>query len=107
MFNERMTPDKFDDWACVYETSLESEARLVQAYFKDQGLTCEVLSKKDSAYNVNFGDLSAIFIYVPNDQVSEAEKALKEWKDGKIDYKGTGDPEDTESSDDAKRTDDS
>jgi len=94
MINKQIRPDEVDDWKCVYETSIESEAGLVQAYLLDQGLTCEILSKKDSAYTVNFGDLSAIFVYVPNDQSKKAEKALKEWKDGKIDYEGKGEPED-------------
>lgn len=95
MFNEKIEPEKFENWKCIYETSLESEARLVQAYLQDQGHTCEVLSKKDSAYTVNFGDLSALFVYVPADQADEAEAALQEWKDGKTDYKGDGgeDPE--------------
>lgn len=105
MFNEKLSPDKIDDWKCIYETSMESEARLVQAYLQDQGLTCEVLSKKDSAYNVNFGDLSAIFLYVPSEEVSDAEKALKEWKDGTIDFE---DPENQGADDDSddQQTDD-
>lgn len=94
MFHEKIQPDKIEDWKCVYETSIESEAGLVQAFLKDQGLMCEVLSKKDSAYTVNFGDLSALFVYVPADQVGKANKALEEWKQGKIDYEGKGEPGD-------------
>ncbi len=94
MFNEKIQPDNIENWKCVYETSIESEARLVQAFLKDQGLECEVLSKKDSAYTVNFGDLSALFVYVPAEQADDAYKALEEWKQGKIDYEGKGDPDD-------------
>ncbi|MFO8030044.1 MAG: DUF2007 domain-containing protein [Cyclonatronaceae bacterium] len=90
MFNEKIKPDEVENWECVYETSIESEAGLVQAFLKDQGLECEVLSKKDSAYTVNFGDLSALFVYVPAEQADDARKALSEWKDGKIDYEGKG-----------------
>lgn len=93
MFSDKMKPDEVDNWKCVYETSIESEARLVQAFLKDQGLECEVLSKKDSAYTVNFGDLSALFVYVPADQADKAFKALEEWKAGKIDYEGKGEPD--------------
>ncbi len=96
MFSDKIKPDKVDDWTCVYETSIESEARLVQAFLKDQGLTCEVLSKKDSAYTVNFGDLSSLFVYVPADQADDAQSALEEWKEGKIDYEGKDDPDDDE-----------
>ncbi len=99
MFSDKMKPDNVDDWTCVYETSIESEARLVQAFLLDQGLTCEVLSKKDSAYTVTFGDLSSLFVYVPEDQATDAKSALNEWKEGKIDYEGKGDPEDMEEDD--------
>ncbi len=84
MFNKKIEPDKIEDWICVYETSVESEARLVQAFLRDQGITCEVLSKKDSAYNVNFGELSSLFLYVPKDQAKDAESSLAEWKKGNI-----------------------
>ncbi len=93
MFNEKIKPDNVDNWKCVYETSIESEASLVKAFLKDQGLECEVLSKKDSAYTVNFGDLSALFVYVPADQAGKAVEALEEWKEGKIDYEGKGEPD--------------
>ncbi len=105
MFSEKIKPDNVDDWTCVYETSIESEARLVQAFLQDYGLTCEVLSKKDSAYTVNFGDLSALFVYVPTDQAADAKKALEEWKEGKIDYEGKGEPEDDEADEEAPRGD--
>lgn len=93
MLKDKIRPDEFDDWKCVYETSIESEANLVHEYLQDQGVSCQILSKKDSSFNVNFGDLSLIFVYVPENEVRKAEKALKEWKDGKIDYEGKGDPE--------------
>ncbi len=93
MFNKKIEPDKVDDWKCVYETSVESEAGLVEAFLRDHDIDCQRLSKKDTAYNVNFGDLSALYIYVPSDQSDAAEKALNEWKEGKI-YKG--DEEDTD-----------
>jgi len=93
MFSDKIKPDEVDNWKCVYETSIESEAGLVKAFLKDQGLECEVLSKKDSAYTVNFGDLSALFVYVPAEQADDALKALEEWKAGKIDYEGKGEPD--------------
>ncbi len=96
MLKNKINPDDFDDWKCIYETSIESEANLVHGFLQDQGLTCQVLSKKDSAYTVNFGDLSVIFVYVPERDVKKAEKALKEWKDGTIDYEGKGEPDDSD-----------
>ena len=80
MFRDKMSPDNIENWKCIYETSLEGEAQLVQAYLRDQGLECQILSKKDSAYSVNFGDLSTIFLYVPDKDQKAALKALEEWK---------------------------
>ncbi|MEX0680593.1 MAG: hypothetical protein WD097_04355 [Balneolales bacterium] len=89
MFNKKVRPDNIDNWICIYETSNETEARLVEAFIRNLGMECELLSKKDSAYSVNFGDLSALFIYVPHDKAEEAKKSLKQWKEGKIKFKGT------------------
>lgn len=99
MFNKKIKPDDFRDWKCVYETSVESEAGLVSAYLKDCGIDCEILSKKDTAYNVNFGDLSAMYLYVPIDQAKEAQNALQEWKEGKIYEEGDEDSQDEDSQD--------
>ncbi len=105
MFSDKIKPDNVDDWKCVYETSIESEAGLVSGFLQNRGITCEILSKKDSAYTVNFGDLSAIFVYVPTDQAGEAEKALDDWKKGTIeeydmDDSEVSDPDNDDDNDD-------
>ncbi|MDG5768000.1 DUF2007 domain-containing protein [Balneolales bacterium ANBcel1] len=101
MFNNKISPDKIEDWTCVYETSIESEAGLVHGFLENRDIPCEILSKKDSAYTVNFGDLSAIFLYVPREHAEDAQKALNEWKEGKIDESemDTSDNDNTESPD--------
>lgn len=99
MFNKKITPDTVDDWKCVYQTSIESEARLVKAFLQNENLICEILSKKDTAYNVTFGDLSALFVYVPTDQAKKAEKLIQKWKKGEITGPDSNDPDSGDNTD--------
>ncbi len=85
MFRDKIRPEEFSDWKCIYETSIESEARLVQAFLQNSGLKCEVLSKKDSAFSSSFGHLSSLFVYVAAGQEEEAGRLLEEWKSGATD----------------------
>lgn len=84
MFHKELGPDRIQEWTCVWQTGVESEAGLVQAFLQNRGFDSRILSKKDSAYTVNFGDLSAIFIYVPDTEAEEAKKAIEEWEKGEI-----------------------
>ncbi len=83
MFN-KPTPDEIKNWVCVHETTMEHDAQMVRNYLRDQEIPCEILSKKDSSYLVNFGDLSVIYVYVHADFEEQAKKAMKEWQDGEI-----------------------
>jgi hypothetical protein len=84
MFN-KLNPDEIKDWTCVYETGTEYDAEMVKNYFADQGVTSEILSKRDSSYNLNIGQMSMVYVYVPQDQEEAAQKALNDWKDGVLD----------------------
>ncbi|MEX0684957.1 MAG: DUF2007 domain-containing protein [Balneolales bacterium] len=84
MFNDKQPP-RFEDWICVYETSLENDANMVKSFLDHREITTQILSKKDSNFDVNFGDLSIIYLYVPNEEEEEALAALKEWQDGLTD----------------------
>ncbi|MDI6401779.1 DUF2007 domain-containing protein [Balneolaceae bacterium ANBcel3] len=85
MFNKPFKPDQIEDWACIYQTGVESEAQLVKGFLSDREINCQILSKKDNPFSVNFGDLSEIFLYVPEAEKEKAEEALKEWKEGSLD----------------------
>ena len=84
MFKDKQPP-QFEDWICVYETSLEHDANMVKSYLGHRNITCQILSKKDSNFDVSFGDLSIIYVYVPKDEEDEAQGAIKEWQDGLTD----------------------
>jgi hypothetical protein len=81
MFKDQK-PDSIENWECVYETGTNYDAEMVKNYFADQGVDSQILSKRDSAYNMNVGQMSMVYVYVPKDQVKAAEKALDDWKNG-------------------------
>ncbi len=97
MINSEHKAPEIEGWVCVHKTSMEHDAEMVKNYFSDMEIPCEILNKKDRSYTVNFGSLAQIFVYVPEEQKVEAEKALKEWQNAEI--QGGPDEDDTESPD--------
>lgn len=81
MFKE-LRPDDINGWVCVYETGTEYDAEMVKSYFADQDIHSQILSKRDSAYNLNVGLTSMVYLYVPSDLETKALKALDDWKNG-------------------------
>lgn len=77
-------PPHFDDWVCILETSNEQEAQLCKTFMEGQGVEARVLSKKDSAYNLNVGDMAVIFVYVASAQSEEAQSLLEQWNNGSL-----------------------
>ncbi len=95
MINSDSRAPQIEGWVCIYRTSVEHEAEMVKNYFADMEMPCEILNKKDRSYTVNFGSLAQIFVYVPEEQKEEAEKALNEWQNAEI--KGGPQDDDDES----------
>lgn len=83
MFKDQK-PDDIQGWTCVYESGAQYDAEMVQNFFSDQGIDSQILSKRDSAYNLNVGQMSMVYLYVPDTLVDDARKALNDWKDGII-----------------------
>ncbi len=81
MFKE-LRPDDINGWVCVYETGTEYDAEMVKSYFADQDIHAQILSKRDSAYNLNIGQMSMVYVYVPGELEERAMKALDDWKNG-------------------------
>ncbi len=78
MFDKKFSPDEIKNWTCVFETSKSFEAEMMKNFLSDQGIPCEILSKKDNVYTVNFSDLSVIYVYVPDENAEAAQKAIAE-----------------------------
>jgi hypothetical protein len=84
MFKE-FNPDDIAGWVCVYETGTEYDAEMVKNYFADQDIESQILSKRDSSYNLNIGQMSMVYLYVPGSLEEKAQKALDDWKNGVLD----------------------
>lgn len=72
------TPNKFDNWVCILERGTEHEVNLVKNYLDSLDIPSNILSKRDSSINLNFGELSMVYLYVPKKFEKEARKALKD-----------------------------
>ena len=63
-------------WKTVYVTGHDYEASLVASRLKSEGIDAVVMTKRDSAFSLNVGDLSQIFVLVPPLDAHQAETIL-------------------------------
>lgn len=71
-------PNEIKDWVCVYESNLEYEVQLVKNYLSDQRIPSNILSKRDTAYSLNVGEMALVYLYVPEHFEKKARKAIEE-----------------------------
>lgn len=67
-----------EDWVCVMEAGTEYEIELAKNYLTDHNIPANILSKRDSAYSLNVGEMALVYLYVPREFEEEARKALEE-----------------------------
>ena len=70
-------PDKIDNWVCVLERGTEYEVELAKSYLSSLKIPSNILSKRDSSYSLNFGEMSMVYLYVPKEFEKQARKVLK------------------------------
>lgn len=73
-------PNKFDNWVCVLERGTEYEVQLTKNYLENEGIPSAILSKKDSSLTMTIGEMSMVYLYVPNEFEKEAKKAIREFQ---------------------------
>lgn len=71
-------PNKFDNWVCILEKGTEYEVQLAKNYLSSLKIPSNVLSKRDSSYSLNIGEMSMVYLYVPKEFEKKARKALAE-----------------------------
>jgi hypothetical protein len=71
-------PDKIDNWVCVLERGTEYEVELARSYLTNLRIPSNILSKRDSSYSLNFGEMSMVYLYVPVEFEKKARAALEE-----------------------------
>lgn len=71
-------PNKIENWVCVLERGTEYEVQLAKNYLANRSIPSNILSKRDSSYSLNFGEMSMVYLYVPKEFEAKAKKALRE-----------------------------
>lgn len=77
MFNDPK-PNDIDNWVCVMEGSTDYEIEFAQNYLSNLEIPSNILSKRDSAYSLNVGEMALVYLYVPKEYEEEARDALEE-----------------------------
>lgn len=75
-------PNKFENWVCVLERGTEYEVALAKNYLSSLKIPSNILSKRDSSYSLNIGEMSMVYLYVPVEFEKRAKKALKAMEEG-------------------------
>lgn len=73
-------PSDIENWVCVFESGTEYEAEMAINYLSNLEIPANKLSKRDSAYNLNVGDMALVYVYVPREYASRAKRAIEEWE---------------------------
>lgn len=77
MFNDPK-PNDIDNWVCVLEGSTDYEIEFAQNYLSNLEIPSNILSKRDTAYSLNVGEMALVYLYVPKVYEEEARSALEE-----------------------------
>lgn len=79
-------PNKINNWVCVLERGTEYEVELAKNYLSNLKIPSNILSKRDSSYSLNFGEMSMVYLYVPKEFEKKARKALAELNEQEDDF---------------------
>lgn len=69
-------PNKINNWVCILERGTEYEVELAKNYLSNLNIPSNILSKRDSSYNLNIGEMSMVYLYVPKEFEVKARQAL-------------------------------
>src|SRR5690606_13144045 len=73
---------EIENWVWVMERGTEYGIAMDRDYLSHLKVPSNILSKRDSAYNLNIGEMSMVYLYVPKEFESRARKALRELDEG-------------------------
>lgn len=71
-------PGDFENWVCIMERGTEYEIAMAKNYLSNLKIPSNILSKRDSAYSLNIGETSMVYLYVPKEFESQARSALSD-----------------------------
>ncbi len=78
---EEPNANEIKNWVCVMQRGTEYEVAMAKNYLSNLKIPSNILSKRDSAYNLNIGEMALVYLYVPQQFEDRARKALSEWVD--------------------------
>jgi len=87
------TPNKFDNWVCILERGTEYEVQMAKNYLASLKIPSNILSKRDSSYSLNFGEMSMVYLYVPKEFEKAARLALEELDQSESDENSEEEPD--------------
>ncbi|MEX0721193.1 MAG: hypothetical protein WD059_11025 [Balneolaceae bacterium] len=81
-------PNDIENWVCVLEGSTDLEIEMAKNYLSNMKIPSNILSKRDSAYSLNVGEMAKVFLYVPQEFEKKARKALSDLEKENPDFPG-------------------
>lgn len=90
-FSDSPKPNDIENWVCVLEASTDLEVEMAKNYLSNLKIPSNILSKRDSAYSLNIGEMAMVYLYVPIDFEKKARQALAELEKENPDF--NSDPE--------------
>lgn len=72
-------PEDIENWVCVLERGTNYEVEMARNYLSNLRIPSNILSKRDSAYSLNIGEMALVYLYVPKEYEQQAREALNEW----------------------------
>lgn len=79
-------PSDIENWVCVLEGSTDLEIEMVKGYLSNLNIPSNILSKRDSAYSLNVGEMAMVYLYVPQEFEKKARKALRDLENENPDF---------------------
>lgn len=79
-------PRDIKNWVCILERGTEYEIAMAKNYLSNMKIPSNILSKRDSSYNLNIGETSMVYLYVPREYENRARKALKDLEVEDVDW---------------------
>lgn len=85
-FSDAPKPNDIDNWVCVLEANTDLDVEMAKNYLSNLKIPSNILSKRDSAYSLNIGEMAMVYLYVPKEFEKKARKALADLEDEHQDF---------------------
>lgn len=77
-------PKDINNWVCVLEQNTKLEIEQAKNYLSNLEIPSNILTKQDSSFSLNIGDMARAFLYVPKEFEEKARKALLDLENARV-----------------------